>query len=190
MVEILRDFESEYHVDQIWETTGSQSEMRKLFYPGASELGGKDGLLIRVVPSAGEPWIGSFAPGPRSHESKSQVMSCPNPNELCVVSSGAGYIVRADDPSNWTSVRAIPVCDARSIPGDRLLVLSDFTKFVAYGENGLQWESPSVSSDGIEIVNIANGRLDLIAWDAAEQKRARITLNLENGSIISRSLDP
>lgn len=85
-----------------------------------------------------------------------------------MISSGAGYIVRVDNPSDWQSVRSIPVCDARAILDKRLLVLSDFTKLVAYGVDGLKWESRKVSSDGIQITDITEGHLGLVGWDAAQ----------------------
>jgi hypothetical protein len=186
-VKLCQDFESRYEIDQDWESYGGQGGGRKFFYPGGLEAGGKDGLVVRVVPLDGEAWVGSFAPGSSQYGLAGQVMSCPDPREVCVISSGAGYIVRADDPSNWKSIRAIPVCDALAIPAKKLLVLSDFTKLFAYGADGLKWESPQVSSDGIRIVGNTQEHLDLIAWDASGQMKVEILLNLDNGSVLARS---
>ncbi len=187
-MEILLQFEHQYEVEQIRETSGLPGRTRKLFYPGASETGGRDGVLLRIVPVAGDAWVGSFAPGHPGHNSINQVMSCPDPHEVCVISSGAGYIVRVDNPSDWQSARSIPVCDARAILDERLLVLSDFTKLVAYGVDGLKWESPKVSSDGIQIIDITDGHLGLVGWDAAQQKKVRVSVNLDDGSVLSRSV--
>ena len=186
-MEILLQFEHRYQVEQIRETSGLPGGTRKLFYPGASEVGGRDGILLRIVSITGDAWVGSFAPGHPGHNFINRVMSCPNPNEVCVIFSGSGYIVQVDNPSNWKSVRAIPVCDARAILDKQLLVLCDFTKLVAYGAEGLKWESPKVSSDGIQIVDATDGRLSLIAWDAAQQAKIRVSVSLEDGSILNRS---
>jgi hypothetical protein len=183
-MEILLQFEHRYEVDQIRETSGLSGRTRKLFYPGASEAGGRDGVLLRIAPMVGDTWVGSFAPGYVGRNFLNQVLSCPNPNEVCVISSGAGYIVRTDAPSNWKSVRSIPVCDARAILDKRLLVLSDFTKLVAYGVDGLEWESPKVSSDGIQITDIMGGHLTLVGWDAAQQKKVRVSVNLNDGTVV------
>lgn len=186
-MEILLEFEHQYEVEQVQATSGFQGKIRKFFFPGASPIGGKDGILLKIAPITGDPWIGSFAPGRPGQNLLNQAISCPNPNELCVISSGAGYIVQADKPSNWASVRSIPVCDARAVLDKQLLVLSDFTKLVAYGIDGLKWESSKVSSDGIQITDITDGRLTLIGWDAAKQRKIRVSLSLDDGSILDRS---
>jgi hypothetical protein len=187
-MKILLQFEHQYEVEQIWETSGLPGGTRKLFYPGASETGGTDGVLLKIVPVAGDTWIGNFAPGHPGHNFINQVMSCPNPNEVCVIYSGAGYIVQVDNPSNWKSVRSIPVCDALAVLTKRLLVLSDFTRLVAYGVDGLKWESTDVSSDGIQVTDIADEHLGLIGWDAAQQKKVCVSVSLDDGSILSRSV--
>jgi hypothetical protein len=185
-MEILLHFEHRYEVEQVWETSGALGATRKLFFPGGSEVSGRDGPLLKVVPFAGDAWIGAFASG-HSSQSLNRVMSCPNPDEMCVIASGIGYIVQVDDPANCKRVRPDPVCDARAIVDCGLLILSDFTSVVAYGPDGFKWESLRVSSDGIEMVDVAEGRLSLVAWSAPEQAKIRVTLSLDDGSILDRS---
>jgi hypothetical protein len=78
-MDILLQFGHQYEVEQIRETSGSLGRTRKLFYPGASETGGKDGVLRRIVPLAGDTWVGSFAPGHPGHNSVNKVIAVPIP---------------------------------------------------------------------------------------------------------------
>jgi hypothetical protein len=188
-METILEFEHQYEVEQLGPTSGLPSKERKLFYPGASDTGGKDGVLVRISLAAGDAWIGSFAPGHSGSRTMSRVMSCPNPSEVCVISAGQGYIVRVENPSKWRSIRAIPVCDARAVLNKQLMLFSDFTKLVAYGVDGPQWESPSVSSDGIQITDIANGRVELVGWSAAKQRKEHVSVNLDDGLILSRTVE-
>ena len=186
-MEISLQFDHHYKVEEIWGTAGYPNATRKIFYPGASEKGGKDGHLLKIIPATGETWIGSFAPFNPKSNFASRVMSCPDPNAICVISSGAGYIVRTDNPSDWQGIPSIPVCDARSVLDKHLLVFSDFTNLVAYGAEGLKWKSPQVSSDGIRIINIADGQIAVEGWDAAQQKKIRISVDVEDGPVLSGS---
>ena len=100
-MKILLQFEHQYEVEHIGETSGLPGTAKKLFFPGASEVGGKDGALLRVTPVTGDTWVGSFAPSLSSRNALDLVMSCPSPNEICVISSGSGYIVQVNNPANW-----------------------------------------------------------------------------------------
>jgi len=54
--------------------------------------------------------------------------------------------------------------------------------------DGLKWESTDVSSDGIQVTDIADEHLGLIGWDAAQQKKVCVSVSLDDGSILSRSV--
>lgn len=183
--EILLEFPHEYEVRVVAELPGSGGAMRRLFFPGGLETGGRDGVLVSVFPRRARPWLGCFAHGSPTHSALTRVMSCPNPREVCVISSGAGYIVRVDEPTDWSRVRANPVCEGLSVLDRGLLVLTDFTKVAAYGTSGLQWESQRISSDGVQLVGVANNKLNMRVWDAASGVAQCIWMSLDDGSVLS-----
>lgn len=137
-----------YEVEELQEFPSATSQERRIYYPGASQEGGHDGLLVMVSPYVGQPWLGVFAFGYDSPKALSCIYSCPHGESLCVVSAGQGHIVRADDPYICEKVEAYPVLDARPLPTNRLLVFADFTKMVAYGPGGIAWTTSRLSSDG------------------------------------------
>jgi hypothetical protein len=180
---VVRPFECDYAVEEVHESSHMDNGLQRFYFPGASTVGGRDGVLLKVTPAAGTAWIGCFAFGLFGGESITQVSTCPNPAELCVVSSGKGYFVPADDPLRWQLNRATPVAAVRAIQHKRLLVFADYTKLVAYGSDGFVWESARVSSDGIQIVDVTGDRLDVIGWDASVSQRVRMSIDIDDGAI-------
>ena len=75
---------------------------------------------------------------------------------------------------------------SKAIQPKNLLVCADYTKVVAYGPDGVVWESARVSSDGIQIIDAAGERLEVIGWDAAVSHRVRLSIGLDDGSILAR----
>ena len=183
---MARPFEADYALEDVHEISQRDSGLQRFYFPGASTVGGRDGVLLRVTPTTGAAWIGCFAFGSFGHESMTQVSTCPNSQEICVIASGRGYFVRADDPLRWQLNRATPVVALKAIQPKNLLVCADYTKVVAYGPDGVVWESARVSSDGIQIVDAADERLEVIGWDAAVSQRVRLSIGLDDGSILAR----
>src|SRR5262245_48699517 len=103
------------------------------YYPGASTEGGRDGLWLAIRPDDGDPWTGTFAFG---RSGASGVFTMPSPHHLCVVASGAGYIVDARAPTCWEEVHADPITDVRPVPACGILVFADFVGLIAYGADG------------------------------------------------------
>ena len=187
MTEISFPFPSHYELEPIVESTGIESERVFSFSPGSRRTQ-TNGLRLRVVPHGHEAWIGHFAFGDAPGRSLTMVMSCPNPNELCVVSSGAGYIVRTDDPNSWRAIACTPVVKVKPLVVRGLLVFADFTKLAAFGQEGLKWESPRLSSDGIDITNTSDTRISVLGWSAAKQASYTSVIDVETGTIVSGSL--
>lgn len=182
-MELIWRFDRNYEVEVVKESTGAETEPT-VYLPGRLQRGGQDGVTLRVVPRGLEPWIGRFAFGDPSGESLTCVLSSPNADEMCVVSSGSGYIVKSNDWTKWQAVRALPVRDVQVAMDMRLLIFADFTKLVAYNKDGLKWQSPRVSSDEIERVEIASREATIIGWSAARQRKRRVTIDLSSGTVV------
>ena len=86
------------------------------YFPCATSGGRGTGLFVKVKPLNKLPWIGCFELGYRSAKALTEVISCPNPNEICVVSSGEGYVIRADSPTNWLKLPCFPITEALEAP--------------------------------------------------------------------------
>jgi len=107
---------------------------------------------------------------------------------VCVVSKGAAYIVKVDNPEIWEEIPLMPVLDVQLVPGDNLLILSDFTRLAACGSSGLIWRSPRVCWDGLKILEVSRDTVEGIGYDPTNSitHESRFVVDLKTG----RSLLP
>jgi hypothetical protein len=144
-----------------------------------------NGEWLKVKAKSGKTWVGVFAFGPGS---RSAVISTPEPNTVCVISKGGGYLVNADSPELWEEVRACPVIDFRLLPEHQLLVFSDFTGLAAYGSNGLVWRSPRVCWDDLKITKVTSETVEGTGYDPTNsfKQEMRFAVDVKTGrSLIS-----
>ena len=151
-------------------------------YSGATKLGGKDGLLVKFANTLVGDWVGVFAFGYRSSTAISVVYSCPNRSRLCVVARGQGVIVCSDNPLSHEVIDLLPIMGVFPIPSPSLLVVHDFTRFVAYGTSGFLWETPSLSWDGIKSISVGNGVIRGMGWDVPTGKDIDFQISLRDGT--------
>lgn len=173
-------FPRQYEVEELRELSSGVSREKRLYFPGATEEGGHDGVLIRVTPHSGEPWLGVFAQGDFAN-AVTGIYSCPDENSVCVISAGQGYVVRADNPQDWEEIEGYPVLDVRPVSSRRLLVFADFTTLLAYGSDGKSWVTSRLSSDGLKITEATPNYIRVSGWDAAQQREVDIFVDVATG---------
>ena len=155
-------------------------------YPVELEEGDRAGAYVRVVPrqTAGPPWYGFFALGYDSDKVVNTVCSCPDPDTLCVVAGGYGYVVETSAPSRWFRVEQLPVIDLRAEPEAGLLLFAGFTTITALGSEGVRWTTGRLSWEGVTITRIESGKLQGRAWDAMSDKEVDFEVDLLTGKHI------
>jgi hypothetical protein len=119
------------------------------------------GPILGVRPANGDPWVGVFEGGgygvpPAASE---QVVGWPDEDSFCVVKTGSGVLVRADNPRVDSEIDVFPICDVLPIPDHALVVFADFTNLTAYGRDGLVWRSGRLVMDELKILGFESGRL-------------------------------
>jgi hypothetical protein len=171
-------FPHHYEVDLDVELPAGGAK-RQLYYPGGTEKGGGNGLVIRIAPHEGSPWFGIFAYG--YPKALTGVFSCPDEWSVCVVSSGQGFILRVDDPQAWERVRPFPIYDVRVIPERQMLVYADFTSLAAYGRGGFLWMTPRLSWDGLEITYVNDEYIKGLGWDSPRSRKVEFSVDLRTG---------
>ena len=178
------NFDHHYEIRLAEEIPGSPGRVEQFYYPGASNTGiagQAGGFWITVTPQNRLPWMGSFAKGYQSPRVVSAMASSPNPKMFCVVSSGLGCIVNAEEPGNWIKVDCFPVLDFRSIPSAGILLFADFTKLVAYGTDGQAWRTQDLCLDELRIQDITTELIVGTGWNAP-----KIEVDLKTGEILRR----
>jgi len=175
-------FPRRFEYDRLSELPGEPS-VPHFYFPGASAEGGADGVMVMIRPAAGTPWIGTFAFGRNRGHATTRVMSAPDPDVLCVVADGAGYLVRANAPREWQRVPADPVLEVRRIPELSLLVFADFTDLVAYGPSGLVWAA-RIATDDLRIVEVTPDRIAGTWWNPATAATVEFVVDPANGKLL------
>jgi len=153
----------------------------RYYYPGGSQEGGRDGTIVEVKPEQGQSWVGVFAFAQVTYKGVSSVFTTPDPHRLCVVAKGAGYLVRADDPSAWEPVAAYPIIDVRAVRVRGILVFADHTRLCAYGRTGLAWRTKHLTWDDLVITAVTEDCIEGEFWDVATQSAGTFRVDLATG---------
>ncbi len=166
MLEINLELSHSYKVEELTELPGTGVRPIPLFYvPTPKTRPEHEGLWLKITAGNGLTWIGVFAFGYSSPPAFSRVVSSPDPDRLCVISRGAVYMVKADEPEAWEQIPIIPALDVRLVPEHQLLIFSDFTRLAAYSKGGLAWRSPRVCWDELRILSITSETIEGTGYD-------------------------
>ncbi|MFQ6311466.1 hypothetical protein [Lysobacter capsici] len=178
IIERLFSANFEFKVEQ--ELT--RSDAKRLFYPGAVETGGQDGLTVRVDPNNGDPWTGVFAPGKLGANCITGIFSAPNPLEICVVSSGQAYLIDVISPRRYSVLPVIPVTAVRSSEKHKILIFSDHTQLLAIDASGVAWQTERLSWDSFRITSIDDDVIRGVFWDIQSESEQGFEVDLATGA--------
>ena len=180
-ISLALDFPHDYEVIVQSERSIPDSSMRHYYFPGSSELGGHDGILVKVTPDKGIAWLGTFAYGYRSGLALNLVASCPDRGAICVVSSGMAMIVPVTSPVDQQVIDIHPVMGAYSLVNSKLLVFIGFDRIIALGPTGIEWKTRRLSWDGLRISKVTQTTIHGFAWDSPNNGEVEFTVDLQTG---------
>jgi len=175
-----RTFAHSYECEWLSETP--TATLPHYYYPGASTEGGRDGILVKVHPERGQAWLGTFAFGQFTPKGVSGIFTLPDPERLCVVSCGEGYIVTATMPTVWEAVQATPIIDVRPIHAQGIIVFADYTTLVAYGKTGIKWKTKRLTWDSLKITEVTDTLLKGEFWDIRSEAMTSFVVDLATGA--------
>lgn len=177
---IDRPFQSEFEFEQLEELPADSS--KRIFYPGAVESGGQDGVNVRLIPRQGEAWIGTFARGRFGPKTITGIFTMPNPDELCVIAGGQAYILNVKNPRNYETPAIVPVIDVRFSENYRIIILANHTELMAIGASGFVWRTERLSWDSLKLSTITDETLSGVFWDIQSESEQSFSVNLADGT--------
>ncbi len=139
-----------------------------------------EGIVVRIAPGRGEPWVGNFQPGQGSF---SGVFPHPDGRHVAVVAGRDAFVVHAE-------TRRLVHADGRSdvdavfTTGGRL-VLASCLDLVVVDPGGAVWRSPIVSCDGFGDVRIDGHRLTALGADEMGGRGRRIEIDLSTRDVLA-----
>ena len=159
---------------------------RHFVYPRAAEEveRGALELMIRAEAKATE-LLATCALGFQNPIVPTGIWSCPNPHEICAVSGGYAYLINTAAPEQFTMLSYRPVLEIRPVPEMNLLIFVGHHSILAWGAEGLAWQSDRLSSEGVTIVSINGPPLHGRGWDMLTDKETEFALDLRTGQRLS-----
>lgn len=182
-MELQLDFPHNFEIEPEAKLPGSAGELRVSYFPEASAIKVQDCSLIRFKPRTGGPWLGCFAAGYKSVHALNRITTLPDPNRVCIVASGAGYLIRADSPEEWEKVPVFPVVECVSLVANATVLLGDFTRLCAYGPEGFKWITSRLSSDGLRIKEVLTHSIRVLVWNASRNRDEEVLVDLRTGAV-------
>ena len=180
----IADFAREWQAE-VLEQPPLIAPTRQYVYPrkvaGEEDTLARGALLIRVRPSAGGEFLATCARGFADLRMPTGLFPCPDSRELCAVAGGYAYIIDTAAPERSTHIPLRPVVEVLPNPEPALLLFVGFQSIVAWGRNGLAWQSGRLSYEGIRVTGVERDDLRGFGWDLQTDKEMPFTLDLRTG---------
>ncbi len=156
---------------------------RPFVYPRQAEEVERGALEVLVRPTGPpeQPFLATCALGFRDPAVPTGLWSTPNPEEICAVAGGYAYLIDAANPDRFTMLPYRPVLEVRPLPAEGLLLFVGHHGILAWGRDGLAWQSGKLSDEGVTISSVEGGVLRGLGWDLRTDKKTPFTLDLQTG---------
>jgi hypothetical protein len=159
---------------------------RQFTYPhqiaGEEDALARGALHLLIRPAPGQPaFLATCALGFRDPTMPTGVYPTPSPAELCAVAGGYAYLIDATDPTRSTHLPLKPVTAILPAPEQNLLLFAGFHTILAWGTEGIAWQTTRLSWDGITLGEITNGTLQGQGWDLMTDREILFTVDLATG---------
>ncbi len=158
---------------------------RQFTYPlqiaGEEDALARGALQLLVKPAAGGSFLATCALGFVDPTMPSGVFSCPNPQHLCAVAGGYAYLIDTANPQHSTHLPLKPVVSVHPIADHALLLFAGFHTLIAWGPDGLAWQTQRLSWEGIRITQIEGHHLHGIGWNLMTDRDVPFKVDLQTG---------
>lgn len=158
---------------------------RQYVYPRHAEEVERGALEMLVRPASGDPFLATCALGFADPGAPSGAWTCPDPDRLCAVSGGYAYLIDTTAPERFEQVEYRPVLGVRALPEQRLLLFTGHHSLLAWGVNGIAWQTPRLSAEGVTISGIEGDVLRGVGWDLTTDADVPFEIDLRTGERVS-----
>lgn len=159
---------------------------RQFTYPrqvaGEEDALARGALLLMVHPGAGPNFLATCALGFTDPSMPTGLFACPNPNELCALAGGYAYLIKTAAPERSTHLPLKPVTEVLPLPAHNLLLFVGFHSLLAWGADGLAWQTARLSWEGLSITAIESDTLHGLGWNIATADDVAFTVDLSTGA--------
>jgi hypothetical protein len=183
-VEGAQEFPHNWSVE-ILKTPPLIAPARQFTYPhqiaGEEDALARGALQLMVRPASGGTFLATCALGFTDPAMPTGVFACPNAVQMCAVAGGYAYVIDTAQPEHCTHIALRPVVEVRPLIAQGLLLFVGFHSMVAWGRNGLAWESARLSWEGIRITSIDGDVLHGMGWNLLTDREVSFSIDLLTG---------
>jgi len=158
---------------------------RQFTYPqqiaGEEDALARGALQVMVHPASGGTFLATCALGFTDPAMPTDVFACPNAVQMCAVAGGYAYIIDTAQPERFTHIALKPVVEVRTLVAQGLLLFVGFHSMMAWGRDGLAWESGRLSWEGIRITSIDGNTLYGTGWNLLTDQEIAFSVDLLTG---------
>jgi hypothetical protein len=164
---------------------------RAFVYPQAAEEVERGALEVLIRPDGERdskpvlPFLATCALGFRDPSAPSGLWSAPNPDEICAVSGGYAYLIDTTAPERFTMLPLRPVMQVQSAQEAGLLLFAGQHSILAWGREGLAWQSGKLSDEGVTITGVEGFILRGMGWRMMTDKETPFALDLKTGNSVT-----
>jgi hypothetical protein len=159
---------------------------RQFTYPhqvaGEEDALARGALLVKVHPADGGTFLATCALGFSDASMPTGIYPCPNPRELCAVAGGYAYVIDTAAPERSTHIPLKPVAEVLPLPAHSLLIFAGFHTLLAWGVQGLAWQTARLSWEGLRIEGIEGDTMRGFGWNMAANKDVEFSVDLRTGA--------
>lgn len=158
---------------------------RQFTYPqqiaGEEDALARGALQLMVRPASGGMFLATCALGFTDPAMPTGVFACPHAVQMCAVAGGYAYVIDTAQPEHSTHIPLKPVVEVRPVVTQGLLLFVGFHSIVAWGRNGVAWQSARLSWEGVRIVNIDGNVLHGTGWNLLTDREVEFSIDLLTG---------
>ncbi len=143
---------------------------RHFTYPGVAEEVERGALEVMVTPANSEALLATCALGFRDPAAPSGIWSTPNPDWMCALSGGYAYLVNTENPTEFTMIEMRPVLSVHAAIDASLLLFVGNRIIIAWGRDGVAWQSGSLSDEGVTVERIDSEKLYGRGWELMKDR--------------------
>jgi hypothetical protein len=149
--------------------------------PGEEDALARGALRVMVRPAEGGMFLAMFALGFSGGKLPSGIYACPRREELCAVAGGYAYVVDTGVPERFTFLPMRPVVEVVSLPEHGLLLFAGHHGLMAWGGEGLAWDTGGLCGGGVRGAGVVAGRMNGFGWDMFTDRELPFEVDLRTG---------
>jgi hypothetical protein len=94
-------------------------------------------------------------------------------------------LIDTNSPERFTMIPYRPVLEVRAVVEAGLLLFAGSRSILAWGRDGVAWESERLSDEGVTISGVENGLLRGAGWELRTDRETPFALDVRTGRRVS-----